>query len=71
MKQYKFKTNINCGSCVAAVTPILNGSEQIKSWQVDTANPNKLLSVETEELSEDQVESLISKAGFKAELVSE
>ncbi len=69
MKQYQFKTNINCGGCVAKVKPVLNADTQIKEWNVDTANPAKLLTVETENLSEDQVKNLVEKAGFKAEIL--
>ena len=67
MKQYQFKTNINCSGCVAKVTPLLNQNEEIKEWKVDTENPNKILTVETESLKEEEVQSIVSKAGFKAE----
>ena len=70
MKQYQFKTNINCSGCVAKVTPVLNQNEGIKDWKVDTDNPNKILTVETENLDEDDVTALVRKAGFKAESVS-
>ncbi|RYY98019.1 MAG: copper chaperone [Chitinophagaceae bacterium] len=65
--KHQFKTNINCGGCLAAVTPHLNGEKGIASWQVDTANPNKLLTVETEHLEPEAVCALVGKAGFKAE----
>ena len=67
MKQYQFKTNINCSGCVAKVTPLLNQNEEIKEWKVDTDNPNKILTVETENLQEEEIKSIVSKAGFKAE----
>lgn len=67
MKQYQFKTNINCSGCVAKVTPSLNQNEEIKDWKVDTDNPNKILTVETETLNEGQVKLIVQKAGFKAE----
>ncbi len=67
MKQYQFKTNINCGGCVAKVKPVLNADTQIKEWNVDTINPNKVLTVETENLNEKEIEEIIAKAGFKAE----
>jgi copper chaperone len=34
---------------------------------VDTNNPGKVLTVETENLNEQQVKSIVEKAGFKAE----
>ena len=66
MKKLQFKTNINCGGCVNAVTSTLNQTEGIKSWQVDTGNPDKILTVETETLTEKEVIATIEKAGFKA-----
>ena len=67
MKQYQFKTNINCSGCVAKVTPALDQNEEIKDWKVDTNNPNKILTVETESLDEEQIKSIVENVGFKAE----
>jgi copper chaperone len=67
MKQYQFKTNINCGGCVDKVTPVLNADTQIKGWNVDTIDPNKMLTVETENLNEKEIQGIIAKAEFKAE----
>ena len=67
MKQYQFKTNINCGGCVAKVTPALNENSDIKEWNVDTVNPAKVLTVQTESLGKEDVKAIIEKAGFKAE----
>ena len=66
---YQFKTNINCGGCIAKVTPHLNGNSEIKGWKVDTADPNKVLTVETDNLKEEDVKSIVHKAGFKAETI--
>ena len=65
--KHQFKTNINCGGCVAAVTPHLNGEKEITNWTVDTQNPSKVLTVESDNLSAEQVCQLVQKAGFKAE----
>ena len=67
MKQYQFKTNINCSGCVAKITPHLNAAKDVKEWKVDTTNPAKVLTVETENLGADEVETIVAKAGFKAE----
>ena len=69
MKQFQFKTNINCGGCVAKVTPVLNENPDIKGWKVDTANPSKVLTVETDNLKEDGVKAIVASAGFKAEVL--
>lgn len=67
MKQYQFKTNINCGGCVAKVIPLLNANEEIKDWNVDINNPSKILTVQTDTMKEDEIRELVSKTGFKAE----
>lgn len=68
MKVLKFKTNINCNGCIAGVTPFLNKLEKTK-WSVDTENPDKILSVETEDATDEEVERLVKKAGFKIEKI--
>jgi len=63
----QFKTNINCGGCVAAVKPALDKAEGICEWNVDTANSDKVLTVDANGISEEQIVALIQKSGFKAE----
>lgn len=70
MKQYQFKTNINCGGCVAKVTPLLNENPDVKEWKVNTNNPNKVLTVEADNLKEEEIKAIVQKAGFKAESLS-
>lgn len=67
MKQYQFRTNINCSGCVAKVGPVLDQNEEISDWAVDTAKADKVLTVQTENLSEEAIEMMVRKAGFKAE----
>ena len=69
MQTLQFKTNINCGGCVAKITPDLNSATGIKSWKVDTTNPNKVLTVETDLLTAEQVIESVKQAGFNAEKV--
>ena len=67
MKTLKFKTNIKCGGCIATVSPFLNKVPEISSWTVDTATPEKILTVEAgEELQDEAVVSTLEKAGFTA-----
>ncbi|MFK7925917.1 MAG: heavy-metal-associated domain-containing protein [Bacteroidia bacterium] len=65
--KYQFKTNINCGGCIAKVQPFLDGEANIQNWEVDTANTDKILTVETENWNETQIKTLVESAGFKAE----
>lgn len=69
-KEMKFKTSINCGGCVAKVTPLLNSREGIKQWNVDTDNPDKILTVVPNGATQDEVMETVKKAGFKIEPVS-
>lgn len=66
-KTLQFKTNINCGGCVATVTPFLNNAEGICQWEVDTTNKDKILTVKAEQISEQQIIDTVQKAGFKIE----
>lgn len=66
-QKFQFKTNINCSSCVATVSPFLNGAESISHWEVDTANREKILTVTAGEGSEKEVIAAVQKAGFKIE----
>jgi copper chaperone len=68
METLKFKTNINCGGCIAAVTPSLNALSGVKEWKVDTANRDKVLSVEAEAgLSANEVIAALKSKGYIAQ----
>ena len=69
MKTLKFKTNINCGGCVTKVTPFLNKQEGVEGWKVDTDNPDKILTIESNGATEEEVKTTLQKVGFKAESV--
>ncbi len=66
MKTQKFKTNINCGNCLAKVTPLLNAEAKINSWSVDLESDDRILSVESENITEEEVFKTVLKAGFIA-----
>lgn len=68
MKQaLKFKTNINCNNCIEKVKPALDSAKGIDSWEVDTTDRNKILTIEGENLFEGDIIELIQKAGFSIE----
>lgn len=64
METKVFRTNLNCGSCVAKVTPLLDGDKNIESWSVDTNDARKLLSVTGEHFDPDHVRNLVKQSGF-------
>lgn len=70
METLKFKTNINCGGCIATVTPALNELKDIQHWEVDTANPDKVLTVQTGKgLSSEQIIGALKEKGYNAEKI--
>ncbi len=69
MRQLKFKTNINCSSCVRAISGYLNEVEALDSWNVDTANTAKILTVQGEEITAKLVVDTVEEAGFDIELI--
>jgi copper chaperone len=50
---------------VAKVPPKLNETEGICQWNVDVNDPDKILTVETDAASREQVMEAVKKAGFK------
>lgn len=69
-RHLKFKTNINCSRCVAAVTPLLAKIAGLESWSVDTDDSDKILTVSLAGASDEEVVESIRKAGFQIEPIS-
>lgn len=67
MKTLKFKTNINCSACVLKVKPFLDTVKNISSWEVDTANPDKILTAKGMDLKAQDVVTHVRKAGYTIE----
>ena len=63
MIELRFKTNINCSNCIKAVSPFLNEIEDI-SWEVDTSNPDKILTVKGKNPDPKTIISTVEEAGF-------
>lgn len=64
MSTLKFKTNINCSSCVAKATPHLNEEQTIEKWEVNTQTADKVLTVTGENLDKEKIKHVVEKAGF-------
>ncbi|HET6559561.1 MAG TPA: heavy-metal-associated domain-containing protein [Prolixibacteraceae bacterium] len=69
MGTLKFKTNVNCGGCIATITPHMNQVIGIEKWSVDTANPQKILTVKAIDLQPEVIVETLKNAGYKAEPV--
>ena len=65
MSTLQFKTTINCGGCIKAVTPALNQTVGAGNWQVDTANPAKILTVTSDQATAAQIVQAVEAAGFE------
>jgi len=71
MKTIRFKTNINCGGCIASVTPFLNALDNVDLWKVDIENPYKILEVTLDDDNDEIIIETIVKAGFEIEKMEE
>lgn len=69
MKELKFKTNVNCNHCISKITPLMNDEMKITEWVVDTANPDKVLVVKGEYITEQLIIDTLAKAGYVAEAI--
>ncbi|WP_345232892.1 heavy-metal-associated domain-containing protein [Olivibacter ginsenosidimutans] len=66
-KEFQFKTNINCGGCIASVKLHLDKAAGVSEWKVDTDNKDKVLTVKADGITEQEVIDTVQKAGFKIE----
>jgi hypothetical protein len=66
MKTLRFRTNINCGSCIRAVTPSLDAQVGSGNWKVDTQVDDKILEIPHTELSPSVVIEALDAVGFQA-----
>ena len=64
MEQRQFKTSIHCANCVRTVSGFLNELPDIAHWEVDTKNPEKILTVEGEHLNISAIVEAVEEAGF-------
>lgn len=68
METLKFKTTIKCSGCLANVTPALNETVGEDNWEVDIQNPDKVLTIASDEsVNPENVVKAIEAAGYKAE----
>ncbi|MCR9082170.1 MAG: hypothetical protein NXH89_07110 [Cyclobacteriaceae bacterium] len=66
MKTLKFKTNINCNNCLSKVSPKLDEETKIESWEVDLNSDDRILTVNSESITNEEVFKTVLKAGFIA-----
>lgn len=67
METLKFKTNIKCGGCIAAVKPNLDKVAGAENWFVDTAVPEKLLTITADQtVTAASIMEAVQQAGYTA-----
>lgn len=69
-KEFKFKTNLNCGGCVAKVKSDFDSAEGVSQWNVDTANPDKILTVDGQGITEQEIINIVTAKGFKIDPIA-
>ena len=70
MPEAKFKTTIQCNSCLSKVTPKLNEILKEQSWSVDLESDDRILTVNNDNVSVDVVVSAVKSVGFEIEELS-
>lgn len=68
MNTMTFKTNINCGGCKRTIAAFFQKESRIAKWDVDLSSPERILTVEAEGISEQDVVEIGRKAGFNLQL---
>ncbi len=65
METKQYQTNINCQNCIRAVRGFIEDVPNITNWEVDTDNPDKILTVSGDNIDWRQVEEAVLDAGYE------
>jgi hypothetical protein len=60
-----YKTNLRCGGCVQTIAPLLDSAAGIRSWKADVESPDRLLTLEGDDVARPRVAELLGKAGYQ------
>lgn len=63
----KFKTNIKCDGCIATVTPTLDQAVGAGKWSVDLSSPLRILTLESTEVSANEIKAGLASVGYQAD----
>ena len=70
METLQFKTTIKCAGCLEKVTPFLNERLTPEEWNVDILTPAKILTVNSDKMTAEEVEQKVKQAGFQIEHIN-
>jgi copper chaperone len=63
---FRFKTTINCGSCIARVKGTLDELLGQGNWQVDTSSEDKLLETPNDSFDKEELIFRLAELGYAA-----
>lgn len=64
MTTVRVKTDLRCGACVASIRPLFDAEPGVRSWTADVSTPDKLLTVEGNDISVKRVGELLNAKGY-------
>lgn len=69
MNTIKFKSNIKCGGCIAAINESMNEMVGENKWEVDLSSENRILTVKTENVTSEEISEKLKNLGYTAEKI--
>jgi copper chaperone len=69
MNTIKFKSNIKCGGCIAAINDSMNEMVGENQWEVDLSSENRILTVKTENVTSEEISEKLKNLGYTAEKI--
>ena len=64
MTTLRVKTDLRCGACVEMIRPLFDAEPGVSSWTADVSTPDKLLTVEGNDISTLRVGELLGTKGY-------
>jgi hypothetical protein len=64
MTTLRVKTDLRCGACVESIRPLFDAEPGVKRWTADVSTPDKLLTVEGNDISAKRVGELLQSKGY-------
>ncbi|MCX6155633.1 MAG: heavy-metal-associated domain-containing protein [Candidatus Kapabacteria bacterium] len=66
---YKFKTNMSCGGCLQTVSEELKKINGINNWHADLYHPNKILTIDVNNVEANLIIDSVKKVGYNLQLI--
>lgn len=69
-KEMKFRTNLQCENCVSKVKKDLDEKIGSDNWNVDINHSDKILTIKSSQIDEEEVLKIVKSKGFDAETLN-